>query len=171
MAGDCPWAMTPASSLSYVWIGVCGCNTFASEQLEDASGLQCPSLRAFLLTSFISAETNVSQADNACLSVGRQGTKVFQHLRGVVVVSIRHYDRALIGKDCVRWFRSARGSPAKIEPSHKVQLYGGFILPASRCCTFLVSAGTGAPMLGGGSKFITSFALVVVGGQFSSLKR
>ena len=30
-ARDCPWATTAASSLNYVWIGVCGCGTFASE--------------------------------------------------------------------------------------------------------------------------------------------
>ena len=67
--------MTPASSLSYVWIGVCGCNTFASEQLEDAYGLQCPSLRAFLLVSYQRVD-EFPQADNARLSAGGQATKV-----------------------------------------------------------------------------------------------
>ena len=67
--------MNPASSLSFVGIGVCGCNTFAIEQLEDAYGLQCPSLRAFLLVSYQRGDEFL-QADNARLSAGGQATKV-----------------------------------------------------------------------------------------------
>src|SRR6516162_4174420 len=48
-----------------------------------------------------------SRVRRTCLSVGRQRKKVVQHLRGVVVSSVCHYDCALIGarKDCLRWFR------------------------------------------------------------------
>ena len=48
-----------------------------------------------------------SRVRRTCLSVGRQRKKVVQHLRGLVVSSICHYDCALIGarKDCLRWFR------------------------------------------------------------------
>ena len=63
----------------------------------------------------------------------------------MVVGQACHYDGALIGaqKDCLRWFSA--GLSSQIEPSHKGELCGGFILPASWCCTLLVSSEPGAP--------------------------